>query len=184
MEVLGANHTGCAILINDNDGNHLGSTVITGHERDTMRITVQHMPPTLHINSEYSLLILSAPAPCEYQGRLVSEGSKKMLAIYRGRVRENRGAARYKVSSPAIIENLIYDGKAYRLHTPLKIEVINISKSGVRFRAQSNALSEGDRFQMRMKISDSEKLLIAETVNHADKDNAPSEYGCQFLIGK
>ena len=36
---------------------------------------------------------------------------------------------------------------------------------------------------MRMRISDSEKLLIANVIHHTDNDTKASEYGCQFLIG-
>jgi len=180
---LSANYVGSAILIYDTDGNHLGSTLVTSHDKMSMRIEVQDVPPALSVGNECALLILTSPAPCEYQGRLIVEGPKKIIAMYRGRVRENRGAVRYKVNTPAVIENLIFDGKPYRLHTPFNVKLMNISQSGVRFRAQSYALSDGDRFQMRLKISGSEKLLIADTIHHIDLDGATAEYGCQFLIG-
>jgi len=182
VRALGENHTGCAILIYDINGNHLGNTLITHHDKTTMRIQVQVVPPALDVGVECTLLILSSPTPCEYHGRLTIDSGKKVIALYRGRERENRGATRFAVNSPAVIENLICNGKAYRLHTPVNVELMNISKSGVRFRAQNNALSDGDRFQMRMRISESEKLLIADAIHHVDLNKA-SEYGCRFLIG-
>jgi len=183
VAALGANYSGSAVLIYDVDGNHLGSTLVTSHDRTSMRIEVQEIPPALVSGNECILLVLSSPAPCEYHGRLAVEGTKKIIAMYKGRVRENRGAVRYKVNTPAIIEHLIFDGKAHKMHTPVSVELIDISKSGVRFRTLINALSNGDRFQMRLKISDSEKLLIADAIHHVDLGNAMSEYGCHFIIG-
>ena len=184
MNALNSNHTDCAILIYDMDGNHLCSTIVTSHDKTAMRIEVKEIPSQLSAGSACAMLVMTSPAPCEYQGRIVGEGNRKIIAMYRGRERENRGAARYKINSSAQIENLIYDGKAYRLHTPFSVELINISKSGVRFRSQNFALSDGDRFQMRMKMSDSEKLLIADVVNHSDKNAETTEYGCCFLVGR
>ena len=103
--------------------------------------------------------------------------------MYRGRERENRGAVRYMINSQAVIENLIYDNKASQLHTPLSIELVDVSKSGVRFRSRNYSLTDGDRFQMRMKMNESEKLLIADVVHHVDKEAGITEYGCRFLVG-
>ena len=183
MKALREDYTGCAILIYDEHGSPLGSTLVTSHDKSTMRIKVQEIPSGFKKGSERAMLILTSPAPCEYQGRLLHEGKEKVIAIYKGRVRENRGAKRFKVNSPAIIENLICDGKAYKLHTPLEVELINISKSGARFRAPNYALSDGSRFQLRIKISKSEKLLIADAIYHVDRDDGTSEYGSRFLIG-
>jgi hypothetical protein len=102
--------------------------------------------------------------------------------MYQGQEKENRGAVRYALKSTAIIENLICDGKPYPLHTPVEVELVNISKSGVRFRAPPNALYNGDKFQMRMKISNNDKLLIAETVNYVNNESGTSDYGCRFLV--
>ena len=183
MKALSGNYAGSTVLIYDASGQHLASTVVSSHDKTSMRVRVQEIPPGLVIGDACTLLFLTSPAPCEYQGRIASEGTGSFIALYRGRVRENRGSVRYNVNSPAVIENLICDGKAYPLHTPLSIELINISKSGVRFRAQNNALSDGDRFQMRLKFSNSDKLLIADAIHHADVDQKTSEYGCSFLIG-
>jgi len=183
MSALSSDFTDCSVLIYDEAGKHLGDTVVVDYNKDALRIEVREIPPTLEAGSRCKLLILSSPSPCEYNGKVIKEGAKKIIAMFFGHVKENRKAVRYKVNSSALIENLIYDYRAYRLHTPLKVELINISQSGARFRATINSLSDYDRFQMRVRISDSEKLLIADVVNHLDKGSKISEYGCRFLIG-
>ena len=182
MAASNTDYTGCSVLIYDPEGNHLGNTVVTDHDKNTLRIELQTVPAALVSGAGCKLLILMAPTPYEYQGRAVKEGTKITIAMYKGKEKENRGSARYKINLKAAIENLICDGRAYPLHTPLEVTLVNISKSGVRFRTPFFALTKGDRFQMRIKISDNEKLLIADVVNHMDKGSEASEYGCRFLI--
>lgn len=182
MAVPGADYTGCSILIYDTEGNHLGNTVVTDHDKATLRIEVQSVPAALAPGAGCRLLILMAPTPYEYHGRVVKEGTKTTIAMYKGKEKENRGAARYRVDLKALIENLVCDGHAYPLHTPLEVIIVNISRSGVRFRTPYFAMMDGDRFQMRIEISGNEKLLIADVTNHTDRGTDASEYGCRFLI--
>ena len=183
MTASGADYSGCSILIYDSGGNHLGDTVVTFYDKSSLRVEVRDMPASLNVGNMCKLLILSAPTPYEYFGRVLKEGSRWAIAMYKGQEKENRSAARYKVNSKAVIENLVCDGKAFPLHTPLEVTVTNISRSGLRIRTAHYAMTNGDRFQMRMKISDGDKLLIADVTNHVDRGNESSEYGCRFLIG-
>ena len=181
MKGLGSDYTDCAIFIYDTAGNLVCSTAVTKHDRKTMQVEVKDIPPSLGVGAACAMLIITSPTPCEYQGRIINDGVKKIIAMYRGRERENRGAARYKINSPALIENLIRDGNSYPLNSPISIEVIEISKSGLRFSAMDKALTNCERFQMRMKISNSDKLLVASIVHIVYKDNGIVEYGCNFL---
>ena len=183
MSALSGDHTGCSVLIYDTQGNHLINTRVTHHDRKALRISIKESPDCLKLGDAYRLLVMSSPAPCEYMGRITKETQKQFFALYHGHEKEGRGAVRYKVNFPAMIENLIVEGKAYPLHTSLEIELINISKSGIRFRAPRLSLPDEARFQMRMKIGDGEKLLIADMVNYMDKDDGTTDYGCKFLIG-
>jgi len=183
MSALSGDHTGCSVLIYDEEGNHLINTRVTYHDKKTLQIMVEEYPPRLDHGGICRLLVLTSPSPCEYMGRITKVNLKQTIALYHGSEKESRGAARYEVNFPAAIENLVLDRKAYPLHTPLKVWLINVSKSGMRFRAPYNALMDGDMFQMRMKIGDGDKLLIAEAVNHVDNDDGTSEYGCKFLAG-
>jgi len=183
MSVLQGDYTGCAILIYGADGEHLLDTVVTDYDKSVLRIEVEEPPPSLKTGDGCKLLIMTSPSPCEYMGRVSKEGKRFYIALYHGQEAEKRGAERYPVNFPAQIENLVCDGKAHPLQKPLEIELINISKSGIRFRAPNNSLNDGDRFQMRMKIGEGEKLLIADAVHHVDKDADSSEYGCKFLVG-
>ena len=182
MAVSSGDYTGCSVLIYDADGNHLGNTVVTDYDKGSLRIEVEETPEVLASGAGCKLLILMSPTPFEYQGRVSREGTKTIIAMYKGQEKESRGATRYKIELKALIEYLVCDGRAYPLHSPLEVEVVNISKSGVRFRTPFFAMSDGDRFQIRIKISGNEKQLIADVTNHIDVGSEASEYGCCFLI--
>ena len=182
MKGLSGDHTNCSVLIYDTEGNHLESTVITEYDKIALRIEVEKMPMALGTGAGCRVLILTSPSPCEYQGRVVKDASRRSIALYQGQEKENRNAVRYKVSLPALIEFFISEGRAYPLFSPLEVKIINISKSGIGLRAPGNSFLNGDRFQVQMKISENEKLLIAEVIHQKDVDNASSEYGCRFLI--
>ena len=182
MAVLGGDYTGCSILIYDERGNHLGNTTVTLYDKRSLRAEVRDIPPSLKTGDKCGLLILSTPTPCEYQGRIIKDSRRSAIAMFLGKEHENRTCARYKVKCPAVIENFITENKSYPLLSPIEVEVINISKSGLRFTARSYTLVDGDKFQIRVVVSGNEKVLIVEAVNHLDKDDGITDYGCRFLI--
>jgi len=184
MAALGTDYTGLSVLIYDMDDNHLINTVISEHDRVSQRIQVRLMPYTMGLNDECKMLILSSPSPCEYHGKVKREGTGFSIALFQGHEVEHREATRYKVNTPAVIDAYICDDKHYPLHKSIKAVLINISTTGVRFRTPFYSLSDGDRFQIHIHISNKDKKLIAEVSNHVDVENKVSDYGCFFLLGK
>ena len=181
MSVLNVDYTNSQILIYDLDGNHLLDTKITSYDKVSKQIEVAVMPRELKVNDECKLFILTAPMPCEYQGKIKKVGGMFSIAMFQGQIKENRIAARYKVNTPATIDTYVSKGQHYPLLSPIKVRLINISTSGVRFRAPFYSLTDGDTFRINMNISGGNKSLIAEGVNHLDNEPEHSDYGCRFV---
>ena len=181
MSALRGDFTGCSVLLYDTHGNHLGSTAIREHDRKDQLIKVNIMPSTLRANDNCRVFVLSSPTPCEFSGKLKKDGGNLIIALFQGQEREKRRSARYPVNTPATIEALVIDGESYNLQTPVKVTLINISTSGVRFRAPFYSLIEGDTFRMDLIISNAKKTITAEVVNHVDRINDSSDYGCRFM---
>lgn len=179
--VLTTDYTGSNVFIYDLEGNHIVNTRITSHDKVAKQIEVAVMPSQLKVNDECKLFILTSPTPCEYQGKVKKFGGVYSFAMFQGQIKENRVAARYKVNTPAMLNAYISDGKQYELLNPITVTLINISTSGVRFRAPYYSLTEGDKFRIKMTISGSEKSLIAETINHLDNKTEATDYGCRFI---
>ena len=178
---LGGNHTDHSVLIYDADGNHLIDTVVKFHDRQEKHLQVGIMPDSLKVNDDCKLLILSAPAPCEYLGKVKKVGGNLFIAMFQGHTKENREATRYNVNTYAVIDTLVADGKPYELHTPVKVILLNISTSGVRFRAPYYSFDDGDIFEILLDIKNNRKRLTAQVVNHVDREPAASDYGCRFI---
>jgi hypothetical protein len=101
--------------------------------------------------------------------------------MFQGQEKESRGATRYSVDTPALIDSLIFEDHPYPLHSPVKVVLINVSTTGMRFRAPYYCLTVGDVVKMHLVVSGSEKQLLAKVVNHIDKESESSDYGCRFL---
>ncbi|MCL2079606.1 MAG: PilZ domain-containing protein [Oscillospiraceae bacterium] len=181
MSVLAADYSGQTILIYDMDGNHLIDTVVLTHNKTEKQLYVKNMPPRLKVNEDCKLLIMTSPAPCEYVGKVKKVGGELYLALFQGQVKETRAATRYKVNTPAAIDLYICEGQEYKLYSPVKVSLLNISTSGVRFRAPFYSLNDGDQFRINMTIKGNKKSLVAETINHLDNETATTDYGCRFI---
>jgi len=181
MSVLAGDFTGNSVLIYNTDGDHLISSHIREHDRGDHHIRLNLMPEELKANDNCKVFILSSPTPCEFLGRVKKIGGSMMIAMFQGQEKENRGATRYTVSTPADIEALVIDEKAYSLQNPVKVTLLNISTSGVRFRAPFYSFESDDIFIMTLVISNSKKVVTAKVVNHADKEKVSSDYGCSFM---
>jgi hypothetical protein len=178
---LGSIFNDHTVLIYDIDNNHLITTVVTEHDKVNKWIQVSDVPEGMKNNDDCKLLILSSPTPCEFLGKVKKVGRDVTIAMFRGQMKENRGSARYSITASAEIDALIIDGNPHTLQTPIKVELINISTSGVRFRAPYYSLEVGDLFLMHMVISNNKKEMTTEVINYVDNGQASSDYGCRFL---
>jgi len=178
-------YTGYTVLIYSPDGDFLCEGVISSYDKKMQWIELRNtFPPSLNKDDICPLLIMTSPSPCEYKGRVVKDGWKYVFAIFKGKEKESRRMARYKVSFPATIEGLIIDGDTFPLYENLTVNIVNISRTGLRFSAPINSLLVGDKFLLRMSAVDNDRLYTAVVVNSINKDSEVSEYGCRLVANK
>jgi len=181
MSALSSDFAGNSVIIYDTNGNHLISTTVRVHDRDANQIRVNIMPEGLNVNDDCKLLVLTSPVPCEFRGKIKKVGGIPFIAMFLGHEKESRAAARYSIGTPALITAHIIDGQNHPIQNPIRVELINISTSGIRFRAPYYSFDNGDEFQMHMVISNNKKMITAKVVNHVDKGSDSSDYGCRFI---
>jgi len=182
MSALAGDYTGNTVLIYNTDGDHLASTVIREHDKYAKQIQLISLPSRLSVNDECKLLILASPVPCEFSGKVKKVGGSIFIGMFQGQVKESRTATRYPVSTPAIITSFIIEGKLHPLQKPITVTLINISTSGVRFRAPFYSLDIDDEFEMHMLINNSRKRITAKVINSNDNESSTSDYGCIFMM--
>jgi len=181
MSALTGDFTNQTVLIYDTNGNHLISTHVVDYDKVVKQLTVHTIPEELKLNDTCKLLILSAPTPCEFGGKIKGTLHNPYIALFQGQTKENRDAARYLVTTPAIIPAYIIDSIVHPIQNPIKVVLINISTSGVRFRAPFYSFEIGDEFQMHFVINNNQKAMIAHVVNVKDNEPISSDYGCRFI---
>jgi hypothetical protein len=184
LEISGVknDYIGCSVFFYDEEGATLSCATVVSHNKIDMRIQLDEIPEVLKTGDMCRLLILADPVPREYHGRIRFDFGTKYVALFRGKDKESRGAARYKVNFAANIEKLIYNGKEYDLYEPVEVRLINISTSGMRFSAKPNTININDRFKTTISFDDNKKTLYAEVVNVREVENSHMEYGCRFLL--
>ena len=182
MATLRTNVVGCPVILYDSEGNRLATCEVIKYNNTEMRLEIDDVPDIIKTGEVYDILIICPPTPWEYKGRVSGSGFKRELALFQGKTKECRSAQRFKVEFPAGIESYVSDGQIYKMHTPVTVKVINISRTGFRFVAKPNTAAFGDIFHMRMKISpNNEKQLEAEVVNTIFRNDLNAEFGCRFL---
>jgi len=175
----------CNALIYNEDRDLIANVKILEHDRYENSILIKSLP-VLNSLKRCELMILTAPAPYIYKGTIHKTSinqaeTGKRIRLFNENITENRSELRYKINSSTSIDELIFDGRAYRMHTQMGIQLMNISRSGVRFRAKPNAFTFGNRFQIRINTGGGDTVLLAEVVNTMNAPLDHSEYGCRFL---
>jgi len=170
----------CNALIYDEKGTQLANVKILEYDglENTIRIKGES---ALEAGMLCDVLILTAPTPFVYKGRVYDLAHYKVIRLFQGKTSCKRRETRYNADLPALVEGLVYDGKLFPLKMQMGAQVINISKSGLRFRTSPNALTIGNRFQLRMIVGTDEKTLTADVVNCLDVPPTASEFGCRLV---
>jgi hypothetical protein len=170
----------CNVLIYDNNGQLLTNAKIWEHNISQNYITVKERL-SLVGTVQCNLLILTAPAPYSYKGTIVIHDSTAFIKLSDEHIKENRKETRYKTNLLGTIESLIYDGKSYPLLTALETQILDISRNGLRIFAKNNTLNEGDRFIIKLKLGENDKLLTGMAVNSKPVSQDDIEYGCRLV---
>jgi len=182
MAVLSNDFTDLTALVYDSYGNYLISTFVLSHDREARHVVLDRMPEEVKANENCKLIILTSPTPCEFVGKAKKTGGNYYIALIQGQEKEGRIAPRYSINNPALITAVIVDGEVHRIQTPVKITLINISTTGLRFRAPYYSFDVGDDFQLDMFIGKNQKKATVRVINTVDNDTESSDYGCRFLL--
>ena len=177
---MGAKFDGCIVYIYDLSEKMLGISEVKTHNLINSSIEIGYVD-AIEDGVKYELLILSSPSPHTYSCIAEKRGRKITLKLFRGEKKEQRDDIRYKVLGFIDVFAYIDGGKSFELHTSQEANLINISRSGIRFKMKRNSLMVGDTVQIRFKVKEIEKVLTVNVVNQTDVDDKISEYGCKLL---
>jgi len=175
----------CNALIYNEDRDLIANAKVLDYDSYENSIMIKNIPALDNIN-RCEVVILTAPTPYVYKGTIYKTAinkaeSGKRINLYNENRTDNRKEVRYKINSSAAIDELIYDDKAYHMHTRIEVQLINISKGGARFRSKPNAFVIGNRFHIQIQNGEMSTQLLAEVVNAYSASSEYFEYGCRFI---
>ena len=171
---------GCALYIYNESGAPLLRTKVLAYDPLKNSIEVSQAPE-LTDKSRYNLLILTEPSPHRYSCIAEIKNDRVMLKIFNGEKKELRSSVRHTVNGRVTITAYLFEGKAYRLHTPQEAVLVNISTGGVRLRMKANSLTMNDLVHISIQTGDTQKILPALVVNMFST-NENAEYGCKLVL--
>ena len=181
MSALAGDYTMQTVLIYDTDRNHLITTYVLMHEKDLKQIIVETLPDSLKLNNNCKVMILTSPVPVEFDGKIKRLGNGLCIAMFQGQERDGRSSERYSINTQAKISTLVVDGQQHQIQTPINVVLINISTTGLRFRAPFYSFEVGDQFQMDFSVGTNQKKVVVKVMNAVDNGSESSDYGCRFI---
>lgn len=123
----------------------------------------------------------------EKETEKVIENEKEKVKVKekeKKKANEKRKAVRHDSAFQSSICALIRDGDTYPLLNPISVNVVNVSKNGIRFVTVCNTFLVGDKFIVLVKLKEEGKLFTAQVINIKDKNADESEYGCLLIDRK
>lgn len=172
-----------AIVRDEESGNIITETTIQEHDKTLMVISVESRPFDNQGYSRVSVLVISDEEILQFLGnvRKYSAAGRVQIALFKGKLKEDRSNKRFSIGAPAVIENLIVDGLMQPLAKPEQVTVVNISTSGALVRTSPNMLQLYGFFQLKIMINGQETVLNNCVMRTHKSGQAFSEYGCKFV---
>jgi hypothetical protein len=181
MVTTGTSLVGYTAYVYDINDVLLVKTKIAEHDRKEMQIELSGRPGLKH-GEKCKVLVLSFPVPLEFMGTaLVNRHGPVTILLYRGKNKENRESARYKVDVSVGVENFIRGKLSQNGNTPPAVRLINISSGGARIQAPLEAVSVGDKLEILLKIGSKDERVWLEVLNALPITPESAEFGCKMV---
>ena len=130
---------------------------------------------------QINALIFGNESLYEYVGSIRKTVIANEIEILLGKSREkeDRSQSRYKISMTALISNMFITGWNITLRKPIEVETINISSSGILFRADAGSFYIGSEFMLSLEIEERAMNFKCEVVRIQNSTIRTEEYGCK-----
>lgn len=130
-----------------------------------------------------SLLIIGKKGIFESMGIVRRKTMMRLreIALFGAKEKESRGATRYTVHAPAVIEEIYRDGIPIRRTPPLTVMVVNLSSSGILLETASNEFDENSAFMLNLKIAGRDTVINTIVVRRTPGEGGTWRLGCSFV---
>lgn len=127
-------------------------------------------------------LIFGSEGIYEYSGTVRKKGASGTveIALYNGKEKVTRNYKRYHLNTKGTIKSVVTEDGKQKTTTPFKVEVVNMSGSGVLIKADKGSLKVKDKIVLNPLLDETELTLECAVVRERDLGKHDAEYGCQI----
>ncbi len=179
------NFTGCRVIVKDaaEDKELLDSTILD-HNLDfnTIRVLCQ-VAGTFERVSQVSLIVFTNKGLFFYHGTIFRSfyANSTEIALFRGENVENRGSPRFPLPAPGSIDSIVIAEQAVVLRTPLLVNSVNISSTGILITTLPEAFTLGQSFRVTLDVDGYRAPLFCRVVRILRLSHSLSQFGCTFI---
>lgn len=181
--MLMQDYAGRHIFIHDGMGNSIANSTIETHNREYMTVQVKGRFAGPAGSEFVSVLILAGDGIHEYKGK-IRHSTKPLtteLALFKGKITENRTSKRYAINTIAGVERISMNDIPVPLQSPLTVLVVNLSTSGVLLRAVPGCFAPDSILSFRLNIGGKDAIISAQVVRVSEIDTTTHQYGCMLI---
>lgn len=181
-------YKGFRIILRDEDsGETITESTILFFLRDEMTIRVRTKNDVLFPYKRISVLVLTPNGVHEYLGTPRRGGSfhETEISLFKGKLKEDRGAPRYELNAPATIQFLSARNPAVTISGKMSITILNISTTGALILANAISLFLDHPFTLMIPMGEGEMVVHGKIIRDqlAPVDKMRS-YGCRFIVSE
>ncbi len=174
----------CRVIIKDADTEStVTDTTILEYDKDFHSIKVKLPLKYKSTTGKFSLLIFTSNKVLIYLGttRKVFNLGFTEIALYSGRIKEDRKAQRFPININGIVCGIVIDNKTITLRKPLDIQAINISATGILLNTMSDCFFKGSIVKIEVEMYGAITTLYCNVVRIKETDMSCSDYGCRLV---
>ncbi len=182
-------YSGCRVIVKDtNTQKIISDTKIIEYHKEFHSILVR-LPTGTNVRTErFSLLIFTQSELVAYSGTVRKDFNLGYteIALYSGKQKEDRKAARYNVNITGSVDALLFDDgsekkQLIKLNKPLDVLVINMSSGGVLVSTLPDCFRINTLIRLVVTLDSDVTTLYCQIVRFVDININNAQYGCKFF---
>lgn len=104
------------------------------------------------------------------------------IALFKGKIRENRAAERYPIKTQGDVRSLVVSSSLIPLLHPLEIFIENLSSVGALIKGKPDCFSVDMVIEMNFTIGNNDTTMFGKVIRIKETSQDLVEYGCKFIF--
>jgi len=174
-------------VIYDSNNEFITKTVVTGHDKSTMYISVAHELKEVKTGARLNVLIVHPSGASEFGGilrRARTAISQCEISLFGEKQRYVRASRRHTLNIPAVVNDLIINDQEESFIEPLPITIEDLSSTGIRIKSHVLRFEVGHTLKVEFSLKGRDAIIVGQIRREQVNDDNSFSYGCQLIFPK